>query len=164
MSSYKKIIIIGNSGSGKTFLAKEISSALSIPVIHLDDLFWTDKTCSQKRSKDQVLNKLAEYSQKDQWIIEGIFGDLIKIPLHKADCLIFLDMDWTTCSEGLTQRGAQSSSASDFKALLDWAEQYWERDSSASYKLHLSIYHEFNGKKFLLKSRNEVLEWIKGQI
>lgn len=138
MSSSKKIIIIGNSGSGKTFLAKEISSALSIPIIHLDDFFWTDKTCSQKRPKDQVLNKLAEYSQKDQWIIEGIFGDLIKIPLLKAETLIFLDMDW--------------------------AEQYWERDSSASYKLHLNLYHEFDGEKFLLKTRNEVLEWIKGQI
>jgi adenylate kinase family enzyme len=35
-----RIIIIGNSGSGKTWLARQLAEDAPCPVIHLDDIFW----------------------------------------------------------------------------------------------------------------------------
>ncbi|HBM16819.1 MAG TPA: hypothetical protein DD381_10820 [Lentisphaeria bacterium] len=36
----KKILIIGNCGSGKTTLSKKLSLISNLPVIHLDKHYW----------------------------------------------------------------------------------------------------------------------------
>lgn len=35
-----KIVIIGNSGGGKTWLANNLSSIYSAPIIHFNEIFW----------------------------------------------------------------------------------------------------------------------------
>jgi adenylate kinase family enzyme len=36
----KRINVIGTTGSGKTTFSKELSTALGIPYVQLDELFW----------------------------------------------------------------------------------------------------------------------------
>ena len=36
----KRILIIGNAGSGKTTYAKALAEKTQLPLIHLDKLFW----------------------------------------------------------------------------------------------------------------------------
>jgi len=36
ISDYNRIIIVGNNGSGKSFLSKELSVITGLPLIHLD--------------------------------------------------------------------------------------------------------------------------------
>lgn len=36
----KRILIIGNAGSGKTTFAKALAEKTHLPLIHLDKLFW----------------------------------------------------------------------------------------------------------------------------
>lgn len=43
-----KIVIIGNSGSGKTWLAKNLASLITVPLIHLDDIFWDSNGFEKK--------------------------------------------------------------------------------------------------------------------
>ena len=38
-----RIVIIGNSGSGKSHLAQALATQLALPVIDLDDIFWLDR-------------------------------------------------------------------------------------------------------------------------
>lgn len=37
---YKKILIIGCGGCGKSTLAKQMGKLFDIPVVHLDKLYW----------------------------------------------------------------------------------------------------------------------------
>jgi adenylate kinase family enzyme len=37
---YNRIIIVGNNGSGKSFLSKELSVITGLPSVHLDVEFW----------------------------------------------------------------------------------------------------------------------------
>jgi len=37
---YNRIIIVGNNGSGKSFLSKELSFITGLPPVHLDVEFW----------------------------------------------------------------------------------------------------------------------------
>lgn len=39
MFPYNRVIIVGNSGSGKLTLAREMGERLGLPVVHLDKVF-----------------------------------------------------------------------------------------------------------------------------
>jgi adenylate kinase family enzyme len=80
----KRIVIIGNSGSGKTFLARKISASSGIPVVHLDDLFWLPGGFNEKRPVETVDAEIASRAQDGEWIVEGVFGDLAEKFLHRA--------------------------------------------------------------------------------
>jgi adenylate kinase family enzyme len=42
MINNKKIHIIGSTGSGKTYLARELSNRLNIPYYELDSVMWSN--------------------------------------------------------------------------------------------------------------------------
>ena len=37
---YRKILILGNGGAGKSTFAADMGRAFSLPVVHLDRLWW----------------------------------------------------------------------------------------------------------------------------
>lgn len=88
----KKIHIIGGPGSGKTYIAKKLSSTLKIPCYDLDDIYWDNKAKTYDTMKDPKLRD-KEFSlllKKDKWIIEGVYGHWNKMGFKKADLIIIL--------------------------------------------------------------------------
>lgn len=63
-----KIYIIGNSGTGKTTLAREISKFYDIPHTRLDGL------SNRYRDRD-YMKRLNEILNNQTWIIEGVHGE-----------------------------------------------------------------------------------------
>src|SRR6516225_2727440 len=104
-----RTVIIGNSGSGKSRLAESLSALLSFPVVHLDKLFWMPGGFNEKRPSDEIKNEVEQKRKEASWIVEGVFGELAEMFLPKAQSLIFLDMEWSVCREGLLSRGSESS-------------------------------------------------------
>jgi adenylate kinase family enzyme len=47
----ERTVIIGNIGSGKSHLAKSLSSLHPAPIIHLDRIFWMPGDFNEKKSK-----------------------------------------------------------------------------------------------------------------
>ncbi len=159
-ANFKKLIIIGNSGSGKTFLAREIASILNLSVTHLDRLFWESESCSQKRPKDIIHQEIVMITEGSEWILEGVFGDLANIAASKADVLIFLNKDWNECKQALMHRGLQEATEENFKELMKWAELYWDRKTMSSFDGHKKMFNQFRGVKLEFTSRNQVEEWL----
>jgi adenylate kinase family enzyme len=158
-----RIVIIGNSGSGKSYLAAQLGARLAVPVTHLDQLFWEPGGFTVKRPQARVLRDIERVKQNPRWIAEGVFGELARRFLEDAEALIWLDMDWAICHSNLLQRGSESDRQPDpqaaeasFQRLLVWASQYWAREDLRSHRGHQAIFDTFPRAKRALRSRAEV--------
>jgi adenylate kinase family enzyme len=165
-----RIVIIGNSGSGKSYLAKSLSAIYSIPVVHLDQIFWMPGGFNEKRPKDEMKSEIEQRQKDGSWIAEGVFGELAALFLARTPSLIFLDMDWPACRKGLMSRGSESSrqlsavkAEENFSKLLLWAEQYWIRTNLCSQSGHLQMFANFTGHKFRFTSQAEANEFLNQQ-
>jgi adenylate kinase family enzyme len=162
-----RIIIIGNSGSGKTYLGQRLSDHFGHPLVHLDTLFWEPGGFSVKRPKALVFADVARLAQGERWVVEGVFGELAQEFCPRADHLIWLDLDWTTCERSLLQRGSESSTQQDpqaaeasFERLLAWAAAYPHRDGPRSQGGHRLIFEQFQRGKTRLTTRTEVSGFV----
>lgn len=162
-----KILILGNSGSGKSYAAKRLSEFSGIPATHLDKIFWEPGGCNIKRSRDLVRRDLDQAKDCDSWIIEGCFGDLIKYCAPVADLLLFLDLPWHECESNLKARGYEPEKWSDqdlgrrqFSDLLTWASGYWSRNDKFSRSYHSDIYDSHSTAKVRLVSSHDVNKWL----
>jgi adenylate kinase family enzyme len=89
-----KTVIVGNSGSGKTWLATRLAAIASGPVVHLDELFWEPGGFDRKRQKMETSMLIEEAGSRPAWVVEGVFEELAAEFLASANLLIWLDLDW----------------------------------------------------------------------
>jgi len=151
-----RVVIIGNSGSGKSTLAKALARGIGAPAIDLDPIHWQDRV-GVKRDETLATGMVVDIAGKPQWIIEGVYGWLAAAALPFATSLIWLDLPWMLCSEGLSLRGPwKDAAAGEHEAFLQWAEAYWQRRTSTSFSGHLALFENFAGPKLRLRSREEV--------
>ena len=162
-----RIVIFGNSGSGKTWLASKLSDSAKV-CYSLDDFFWVPGGYSQKRSPKEVLKEIQAVKNKYQWIVEGVFGHLLVELVVLADVVIFLDISWCECKKALMSRGSESSKQLDkttaeknFQDLLKWASSYSDRDTTASRAFHESLYNKLDKVKYKLSKREEIDAFVK---
>lgn len=91
-----KIAVLGYAGSGKTYLLDYIAENKNIPVLHLDDVKWDKKWKPMDNSA--ALAKVAEFMEKEDWIIDGYYTYLmIDKRLETADLIVLLQLPRLTC-------------------------------------------------------------------
>lgn len=158
-----KTIIIGNSGSGKTWLAKRLAGNTDAAIIHLDELFWQPGGFEQKRSLSEVEQLIAQSKQGSSWIVEGVFGELAERYFDQADMLIWLDLPWDLCKARLLARSAErklhmgrEQSETGLAKLVEWASHYYERQDLRSAFGHRALLQRFPGKTLHLRSEDEI--------
>lgn len=150
-----RIVIIGNSGSGKSTLARTLAGRLSVSVTDLDRVHWLGAV-GTKRDEEQAKSIVAALAEQPRWIVEGVYGWLAEVALPRAKSLIWLDLPWSECRDGLTNRGPWAGATdAEHEDFLQWAEAYWQRSTSSSFGGHLVLFQRFAGWKIRLNSRAE---------
>jgi adenylate kinase family enzyme len=153
-----RTLIIGNSGSGKSTLAQGIGSLLGIEVFDLDLFRWDD---GQRRDTESAIEMTRRAGSKSTWVIEGVFGWLAEVVVERATALIWTDLRWDDCKQGLLARAQRRGfDQAQFIELVAWAEAYWIRDTATSFNGHLRLYDDFSAPKLRLKTRLEIAELV----
>ena len=98
----KRILIIGNAGSGKTTFAKRLAEKLELPLIHLDRLYWCGDW--EHLSRDEFDTVLQAELEKPQWIIDGNYASTMELRMEACDTVIFLDYPVELCLQGIRNR------------------------------------------------------------
>jgi adenylate kinase family enzyme len=155
-----RVVIIGASGSGKSTLAQTLSARMGVEVVDLDRIHWLDKVGTQ-RDENDAKAMVAALAANRSWVIEGVFGWLAEVALPRASSLVWLDLPWSVCREGLAARGPwRNASAAEHADFLEWAEAYWQRETPSSFKGHFALFERFAGGKWRLRSREEIADWL----
>lgn len=148
-----KIILLGNSGSGKSTMARRLIGDANIPCISLDDIAW--KEGPQRRPlADSIADLYAFIAANPQWIIEGCYGDLVEAALPYCTELRFLNPGIDACIAHCKQRPWEPDKLASLEEqntmldyLLDWVSKYETRDDEFGLKRHRHIFDESTGCK-----------------
>lgn len=92
----QKVMIIGCGGSGKSTLARALGEKTGLPVVHLDQIWWSPGNW-QHLEREEFDRRLLEELEKPQWIMDGNFNRTIELRLAQADTVIYLDYHPVTC-------------------------------------------------------------------
>lgn len=86
----ERIMIIGSGGSGKTTLARQLGDKTGLPVVHLDQIFWSPGNWKHlEREEFDAL--LEEELEKPRWILDGNYNRTLEPRLERCDTVIYLD-------------------------------------------------------------------------
>src|SRR5688572_20555021 len=76
-SSMKRIALIGNGGSGKSTVARQLGVLLGLPVYHLDALLW--KPGWVPTTDEESIPLQRDLVARESWIIDGNYGSTMDI-------------------------------------------------------------------------------------
>ena len=161
--SMKRILVIGCPGSGKSYFSKRLGKILSLPVIHMDNLYWKkDKTSI---SREELENKLIPHLEKDAWIIDGNYHNTLKMRVKYATDVFFLDVSREECIQGMLERIDQErddipwvETKEDAEELIAWTEDYEKRTKEEEKALLAQNKHI---KVHTITSRKEANEYLE---
>lgn len=103
MFNYKKIIVIGCSGAGKSTFSRKLHEITKIDLYHLDTLYWNSDGTHIQRS--ELIEKQEKIISGERWIIDGNFKRTLEMRIKNADLIFFFDLPTQVCINGAVNRG-----------------------------------------------------------
>ena len=144
-----------------------LAETQAAPVLHLDDIFWLPGGFNKKRDPVEVSRIIDAARIGDNWVAEGVFGNLAAQFLLSASTLVWLDLPWAVCRDRLELRGSESKahmgreqSEAGLRELMQWAQDYPTRGGSSGHAAHLKLFESFKGTRLRLGSESQVLEYL----
>jgi adenylate kinase family enzyme len=87
----KRIVVVGNTGSGKSTFGSALAQRLDVPYTDTDDLFW--RPGWEEVPNDDFRAALDAVSRGDRWVIVGNYlSRATDITWPRADTLVWLDL------------------------------------------------------------------------
>ena len=163
----ERILIIGNAGSGKTTFAKELARKLSLPLVHLDRLYWCGNW--EHLSREEFDTLLQNELEKPQWIIDGNYSRTMELRLQKCDTVIWLDYNRFVCIWGWLKRvirnwgksrpdmGPQCNERLD----MEFAKWLWTFNGKNRGKYYQILSQQKDKEIYIFKNRRQLQKFLR---
>ncbi len=166
----KRILIIGNSGAGKSTVSRAIGARLKMPVIYLDEHRWV--TATEKLSQEAFEQKLRPLIGPNCWVMDGNYTASLPLRLSRADTVVYLDLPRSVCFRRVLIRYAADiwrgrPRYSDGRNLIplwsqgiDFLRFVWRYpiDTKPTVERRLSEHHAVNIVR--LMSQSQIDQWL----
>jgi adenylate kinase family enzyme len=98
-----RVVVLGCSGSGKSTLARELARRTGLPLVHLDQEYWSPGW-KERYDAAQWQARIIELSQREQWVMDGNFSDTLAIRLERATAALWIDVPRWFCLYSIGRR------------------------------------------------------------
>lgn len=150
-----RVVIVGNSGSGKSWKARELAQQHQLAHLDLDTIYFVPGLIAVARPMHDVLADLHAFVDANPaWVVEGCYGDVVEAALPFCSELLFMNPGKDACLANNGKRpwephkyASKEQQDSMLPFLLDWVGKYHERDDNCSYLYHRKVFDGFEGAK-----------------
>jgi adenylate kinase family enzyme len=150
-----RVLVFGNSGSGKSTYARALADRHGVAYLDLDSIVWEPNQVAVLRCTDAISASLNAFlSGNAEWVVEGCYGELIEAAAPACTELVFLNPGEGVCSANNLRRPWEPhkyASPEQQNAMLAqlqaWVSEYYTRTESWSYVYHRRIFDAHSGAK-----------------
>jgi adenylate kinase family enzyme len=149
----RRVVIFGNSGSGKTTMAGALAAELGVPHLDLDSIAW-ERPLVRRSIPATVALLHAFIEANPAWVIEGCYGEVVAAAAVHCDELRFLNPGIEACIANCLRRPweptkfpTKAEQDAMLGALLDWVREYETRDDEYGLARHRAVFESFSGTK-----------------
>lgn len=159
----KKIVIFGNSGSGKSTYSKHLASS-GLNHLDLDTIAWDMNPYPVRKPIDESKELINKFTSKhSSWVVEGCYSDLLEIVATHANEMIYMNLDEEACIANAKNRpwephkySSKKEQDKNLEMLINWIKQYSHRDDDFSKASHTRLYESFEGRKKMITSNQRL--------
>ena len=160
MFNYKKIVVIGCPGAGKSTFSRKLHNATGIELFHLDSVYW-NSDCTHI-SHEELIERQREIFKKDSFIIDGNFKSTLELRIKQAEVVFWFDLPTEICIQGAQNRkGNRPEMPCQLPAndeLIDFIKSF-NCDIVPRIK---ALLEKYNSNVIIFHSHKEADDYIKG--
>ena len=121
----RRVAVVGNSGSGKTALGRQLASALGVRFVELDAIYHQPDW--EPLPREVFRRRVAEIVAEDAWVVDGNYSAVRDLVLARADTMVWLDLSrltvtrqivWRTLSRAITRAELWNGNRESWRAVL----------------------------------------------
>jgi adenylate kinase family enzyme len=86
---YRRICVVGVTGSGKSMLANELARKIQVPYVELDALYWGPNWTAC--TNEEMRQRAGEATRGDAWVVDGNYSIIRDLTWPRAEAVVWLD-------------------------------------------------------------------------